>query len=282
MIWQSKPPIGTPLNINNSLFNGLMLWYPLLEGGGTVVRNPFNQALHSGVLNGMIVNSATTGWTGGNVGGRALLFDGSDDYIAAGTSLTAFDFANKTFTVSGRFKTTSTSNIYIFGKMGFTSNTGGWGVGVTTGGTTGRFGVVTKNTGASSNCVIRESSSSVNDGRWHSFSAIIRTDSVTSGNNTATIYIDGTLDQGTTTLSGVSDGTASGDALTIGKRATGNFFTGSLDNLMIHNRALTSAEISILHRSPWSMFRYPTTLKQYLNSLGGATTSLLARVGIFG
>lgn len=247
-MWVSKPPFGTPLNRSHSLLRGLLLWYPFLEGGGTVVRNPVNPRLYEGTFSG-ITPSTVGGWSGGK-DGSSILFDGTNDTITT-TESTAFNFSTTTFSVSGRFRTTSASNIYIFGKHG-ASSIGGWGVGVSND-TANKFGVVVKNTGASSNCILRSSSTSVNDGRWHSFAAIITTNSVTSGNNTCSIYIDGALDQGSATISGTSDGSSSSN-LSIGSRAAGNFFSGSLDDLRVYNRRLTQEEIWTLHVDPWQMF----------------------------
>lgn len=269
MYWVSKPLPGTPINQLHPQLRGLMLWYPLLEGGGTTVRNPANFNAYPGIFSG-IGTSTTSGWRGGYNGGSSILFDGTDDNILTNTD-NPFDFANTTFTVTGRFRTSKTAvNMYIFGKIG-SGSTGGWGVGVGND-ASNKFGVVVKNSGATSNCILRSSNTTVTDNKWHHFAAIITTDSSTSANNTATIYIDGALDQGTATISGTSDGSSSAN-LRIGNRESGNPFNGYLEDLRLYTRGLSANEVLDIHLNPWAMFQHKAPF--YYNTVSGG--AVLAR-----
>lgn len=250
---RTLPDYSHPIN------RGLILWYPLWEMGGTKAYD-LSTKRYTGTLSG------SPAWSGSKAG-YGILFDGTNDYIDTGKD-TEFNFATTTFSVAGYFRTNSVSGIYLFGKMG-TTNVGGWGVGVGISAAS-KFSVIVKNTGLSSNCMIRDSSSSVNDNVWHSFVVVITTDAVTSGNNTATIYIDGKVDQSSVTLSGVSNGTATSN-LFIGQRTSGNFFAGAAYGLRVYNRALTGLEAQQLHTNPdLGLYEEPFA---YVAATGGTATN---------
>lgn len=241
----TKPGLYAKLNTGDPLGRGLAGLWLFNEKGGLTVRDlsPNGNA-------GTLTNTPT--WGPGKFGSGINFASASSQYISI-ADFADYDFPNTTFSVSFWFKTSTTALQYILGKTGPASNNGGWGVGIAVGGTTGKMGIVTKNTGATTNCIFRETSSTVTDGRWHHCVVIFTTDSVTSANNTATIYIDGRTDQGSLTLSGVSDGTAGGSQpLLIGGRGTAtSYLNGSLDNVRIYNRRLFITEILKLYHDPF-------------------------------
>lgn len=94
---------------------------------------------------------------------------------------------------------------------------------------------------------LSSNSTTLNDGNWHHFATVVTTDTVTSGNNTITLYIDGVLDQGTISRNGSGYG-AVAQNLRIGyTEGGGGYFNGSIDEVRIYNTALTAAQIQALY-----------------------------------
>jgi len=87
------------------------------------------------------------------------------------------------------------------------------------------------------------STAAINDNKWH---------------YVYLVYTAGSTGTGTIYLDGVSAARASGSGIgfltnldygSIGRSASGEYFNGSIDDLRIYNRALSSAEISQLYNS---------------------------------
>jgi len=105
--------------------------------------------------------------------------------------------------------------------------------------------------GASTSTV--DSSVSVTDGKWHFMSA-------TYDGTTMRIYVDGVQTGSGTSFSGNLP-TQSGN-VRVGadyQSTPGNFFTGSLDEVRIYNRALSASEIQALYKSGAQKFTAPPT-----------------------
>jgi hypothetical protein len=175
-----------------------------------------------------------------------LKFDGSDDYIAV-TNETPYRFANTTFTVSTWFKTASASLQTLVAKGDYLASTGGWGVKINA----GIIIVSTKDGTGSGNSMSRSSSSSsLNDGNWHQVSAVITTDTSVIGNNTISIYIDGSLNQGSLTQT-TTFGVDTVNYLSLGVRGVPanyqNYLNGQLDDVRIYSRSISATEASALY-----------------------------------
>ena len=111
-------------------------------------------------------------------------------------------------------------------------------------------------------------STKVNDGTWH-FVAM------TFDGAYVRLYIDGAL-QGT--FYGPSLGFLSFEDLYIGERGNnGNFFNGSIDDVRIYNRALSSSEITALYNGQLSYYQAVPTIQpaQNLASVGAVVQSIL-------
>jgi predicted outer membrane repeat protein len=182
---------------------------------------------------GTLTNGPT--FSAGNMG--SILFDGTNDYVDTVNTGTTFQFANVTFTVSLWIKTTSSTGGIIISK-GATASTAGWlfqfdSSGTVSGTTKGSDGINTYN---------RSSTATVNNNTWRNIVSVYTTNTTTLGSNTTSIYIDGVLSNGTGTLGGAVYATTT-DTIQIGRRPTGAYWSGSVSNIQIYNRALSATEI---------------------------------------
>jgi len=178
--------------------------------------------------------------------GRCFTFDGTNDWLSTQSSGQdnndgTYDFnTQKDFSASVWVKTTSTSNGRILFKKNATGTTRGFFLSTYT---SGNDHVVKFQVGDGTTYIDTVSSNSVNitDGNWHHVVAV-RTHSAA-----PKVYIDGAL-SGTGTSDSYDLTTTSTNALHVGCDVNHNYkFTGSLDDLIIFNRALTATEVDNLY-----------------------------------
>jgi predicted outer membrane repeat protein len=179
----------------------------------------------------------TNGPTFNSANGGSIVFDGTNDYVDTVNTGTTFQFANVTFTVSLWIKTTSSTGGVIISK-GATASTAGWlfqfdSSGTVSGTTKGSTGINTYN---------RSSTATVNNNTWRNIVSVYTTNTTTLGSNTTSIYIDGVLSNGTGTLGGAVYATTT-DTIQIGRRPTGDYWSGSVSNIQIYSRLLNANEI---------------------------------------
>ena len=169
----------------------------------------------------------------GIVGSRCGSF-ATDGYVTIpGMNLAAADF-----TVSAWFKTTSATRSAVFS----TYNGAGqpyYSVEVNGDGSLTKVGLTTfVVSDATSTILVRGNRTNLNDGVWHHLSAV-------RNGQQAHLYIDGLL-AGTAPL-GVGFGSVGNAQLTIAKYGSQSiFFTGNIDEVAVHGRALTEGEIGDL------------------------------------
>jgi hypothetical protein len=84
------------------------------------------------------------------------------------------------------------------------------------------------------------------DTNWHHVVYVITTSTTNSAAQTVQLYIDGVLTSGSFSGGGFTYSTNTD--LTFGKRNVGNNWGGSLDDVRIYSRGLTSAEILALSK----------------------------------
>jgi len=211
-------------------------------------------------INGAFYNSS------GKFGG-AYQFDGVDDYINTTISSNA-NFLNNTFSVSLWFKTTQTGLSVPIGK-GADGSTGGWQFGLNFV-TVNKIVFRTKNS-AGTVALVRETSSTLNDGNWHYIVAVATTNSSGTSGQNIELYLDGALNEGALTNSLASAMTS--DTVQIGRRPTGLNFNGSIDEVRIWNRSLSASEINQLYMA--NLYKYNQTgWNLYINQSKNSTTGL--------
>ena len=223
-----KPPLGVPLNLEHPLANGLVGYWPMNEGAGNVVQD-----LSGNNTTGTLVKSTT--WSPGKFG-PCLSFNGSTDFVNL-LEPPVLDVSFGQLTLAAWFKVnTMQADMCIMGKY-----INAWFLGLKSD-TEIRFW----HQGTSGNNYTDVTVPSLGI-TWHLVVATYN------GVNTC-IYIDG-VDRG---------GAARTGSIAVNNHKVGigaNWgesafyaFNGSIDDVMIYNRALTPAEILNLYRSPFCMF----------------------------
>ena len=156
--------------------------------------------------------------------GTAASFNGSSSYItASGLGVTG----NSAFSTSTWVKTTSTGLFFFFGNGTLNSS---FYISVETGGAysgnvrVGNFGTD-----------LFTSSASVNDGNWHHVA-------FTSDGTTSKLYINGSESNSTSHTWAIS-----ADIIELGRGTSSYYFNGSLDQVRVFNKALSSSEITTLY-----------------------------------
>ena len=207
---------------------------PLDELSGSVASNIGSLASVEGLV------SPNAQWTQQGIQQGALVFDG-DDFVNLGQdAMLDFNPAQQNFTVSLWFKTTSGSGGALISKVTHSQSNVQFYLftGVSDGLLYGRVGY--NNTDFRT---IKSGTDTVNDSQWHLATLV---------NNFETskfsLYLDGNLlgtkDSGNMASNGMD--------ILIGARRDGdnnslaNFFTGTIDDVRIYNRALSAVEIQDL------------------------------------
>jgi hypothetical protein len=239
------------VNRAHPLAEGLLQWHiaaPFLTGG----PQWYNLM---GTRHGTLTNmTAGFGWvsTHGGISPGALSCDGTDDYVAF-PATTAFDFVDTTFTVSARFRgvTTAAAQVLLGNRDVAVDTAGSFNVRLNADGT-----LLAGTRSPAGNVAVRLTNGTYGDDAWHTFNISFTTDTVTSTNNSVTIYVDGVLDQTALQQFGT---TYSAPVTTVGLcTASGNvpsnYFAGALDNVMIHGRDLTAAGVSAYQQMRWPTY----------------------------
>src|SRR5688572_5999875 len=202
-------------------------------------------------FDGVISGATPTADRFGRAGG-ALYFNGTNAYVDLGNT-TAFNFTNS-FTLTAWVKTDGGINAYVLGKYSYPPNgyysANSYGLGVDE--SLRGYGFVVGSAGP-----YREirTSQSLNDGAWHVMSL-----SYDGNEGLLRIFMDGELKANQFT--GALPPFVNNLPLLIGKISSGLHFKGSIDEVSIHNRALSDEELAQLHR-----FHLPVTIQSGPTSL---------------
>ena len=246
----------TDWRINGSSFAVLNMPFETSSSSVSVggVRD-YSSFVNNGTLGGGTAASAPVWNASGKVGG-AFTFDGVDDFINVGSA----GNASGDFTVAAWIKTGSDSNFrFIAGDREATGSEKGWEAFVFT---DDKFYIQGGNGVGSAG-----GSSNVRDSAWHH---------VVGGRQDSSwfAYVDGVLEGSSVGTSGSLSTSAS---TLIGKTPSGNDvagrrFNGSIDEVLIFNRSLSSQEISQLYRDQNRSKHLETVVSQELS--GGQNWSV--------
>jgi hypothetical protein len=175
--------------------------------------------------------------------GQALTFDGSGDYVNIANQAN-FNFNQQSFTVAAWVK--NVTGVGIIASKGGASDAGGWmfvisdsGLEIATNDANGHYTLDVATTG----------SLNFNDGNWHHVAAVVTFDTVTAGNNSATLYVDGiTPSQSNFGVGGTP--ALSSRTLKWGVRESRDtsltfFLSGTLDDARIYNFALSPVYVAV-------------------------------------
>jgi hypothetical protein len=203
-----------------NLLSGLVGYWPLNEGSGTVTRD-YSTSGNTGTL----VGSPT--WTSGKYG-KALSFNGSSNYVTIPDPSNIFSFLSSTnFTVSLWVKPTSIASGAFIGK----GTTDYWYVGFSSNSLYARM----SNGGA----INRSLGSVIPTNKWSFVVAVF-------GSHAAPLIYANGVNVTNNSVSNVPFPTLSG-SLTLGELNGGTFYSGAEDDVHIYNRALSAAEVKQLY-----------------------------------
>lgn len=203
----------------------LVFYMPFAEGTGTIAydRSPY--------ASDGTITKGTGGWTTAGAVGNAYTFDGAATYVDCGNS-SATAIGTSSATIEFWVKMTSTdATERIMERRG---GTRWWGIYKATGGT------FTASFNSDSKTVSHTNTKTLNDGAWH-HCALVRNAGVS-----FQWYVDGMLDVASSV--DTTTNVANTANLRIGLNYAGSgvaFFTGSLDEVRIYNRALSGAEVRL-------------------------------------
>ena len=221
------------INSKQSYNDGLVFYAPLDDGDSTIARN-YGSSGVKGPLTNFALTGSTSNWVAGKRNG-ALNFDGTNDIVNFGNKSELYLRSN--LSIFAWVKTTDTAaSIVSWGSSGTGGIANGqYGL--------GRFGAG----GAGLNTYIGgtwRSGSSFNDGNWHHVGYTL-----TSGGSLQ-FYLDGATD-GAAIATGSQFSAGASNSLVLGADdETTNYtfaYNGSLDEVRIYNRALSSAEVANLY-----------------------------------
>ena len=213
-------PLST-LDVRGPIENGLVAWWSMDEGTGTTIAD---QSINS--------NTGTFGtspadptWTNGKFG-KALSFDGDDDYVNCGSE-SSLDLTSE-FTLETWVKTpdATKANYVVLATKGVWRYMIGYNV-------NDNFIAYVNNSDS-----LSSTWGSAKDNEWQH---LLWTHSASEDK----IYIDGVLNKMGDLPDPVSDPSS---ILTIGGHTTSYSFDGDIDEVRIYNRALSSREISEHYR----------------------------------
>lgn len=235
-------PAGPDFSVNGK--EPIGVWCPSRDdaGNGTTTLTDL-----VGVRNGTLTNFALTGSTSnwvadtGAGGVRAIVPDGSNDYVSMGTGFATFS-VSLPFSVSAWIKTTKASCIIVSKWGRLTAN--GWMLYLDSGKV--RWGMLTSG-GAGKG--IRSTGVSVNNGAWHQITATYDGTDTVAG---LKIYVDGAAHSVATVVGTAVGVLADNDfrlGITSGTIDSGAYFSGSLDDIRVFDVELVLTDAQFLHAS---------------------------------
>jgi len=228
----TKPKAGIQLNRAHPLTRGLVGYWIMNEGGGIRINDISGYGNH-----GSAVNLAVNTWTGSQFGGAINLASASSQIVTMGNVL---DFTTNNFSISFWFRSTSGTSGYMVSKTAVAGD----GYLVYFNGS-GRPAFFLQTNASNWRQITASASVNKADGRWHHFVGVRlgASDPVLYG------YIDGAygLFDSPQSSGTVTTITNSGD---FQLSNSVQYYDGSIDEVRIYNRALTTDEVTHLYSNP--------------------------------
>jgi hypothetical protein len=208
--------------IKDGLLNGLIAWWKFDETSGTVAYDSSGNGHDANLTNGPT-------WVTGKIGG-ALSFDGSDDMVTTGLS----GMYNQDFTWSTWIKTTDTLGAVV-GVSADTWSNGGTSFYIHS----GKPKIDVCNIG------YKLGSLNINTNQWVHYLLTVEDSGVSS--DPVKIFVNGQIDVDSQINWFAHNGQAFN--LRIGHVPVhGNYYSGTIDDVRIYDRALSSAEVQALYQ----------------------------------
>jgi hypothetical protein len=243
------PVTGTGSSPVSTTTNGPLAWYAFDDGSGPVAADSSGNGYTATLQN-------SPAWISGVIGTGALLFNGISQYVSLPKNQVTTLAGLNAATVSAWVKTTSGGTVISSG--GACINYGNYALGVSGGAAMVQF----VNADLASGQLTVLSTNSVSDGRWHLITGVLNGASIT-------LYVDGVISGTRNDFSGTIFNDGGNSPVDIGATAaTGtcggpaiSYFKGSIDDVRIYNRPLSSDEIlSLYHAAATSLLSPPPKL----------------------
>lgn len=227
-------------DVNGNLNSGLAGYWKLDEGSGT---STVDSSVNGN--NGTLTNGPT--WGTGQLG-SAVTFDGTNDYVTAGSS-SALDFSTNTYTLSAWIYPTAIPGLNqavyhdsIFDRWDHGCTGHGYAFGITNAYT---FNGPTElevrtSCGGSSTSIANGAANVLTNNQWYHIVAVANAGVVT-------FYVNGTPYAATGNVTD-SPLTYGGPAVIGNDSTNGSPFTGSIDEVRVYSRPLSPAEVMQLYR----------------------------------
>ena len=214
---------------------GLVGYWSMNDAAGSKATDQSGQG-NTGTLTNFALSGSTSNWVTGKVG-SGLNFDGTNDRINVGLP-SSLNFSG-TMTVSAWVKDNNATGVHAI----FTNYNGSGNM---------QYAFEFNRTADklswwnSTTAQDALSTGTITDTNWHH---VVAVRSGSTGNWTITFYIDG-VDAGATTGITNNPGTYDG-AVGVGALASydANYWNGSLDDVRVYNRALSSTEVTTLYNN---------------------------------
>jgi len=209
--------------------NGLIAHYPFSGNANDISGNGFH-----GIVNGPIPTMDRFGNAN-----SAYQFDGVNDFISV-TDNMVLDIGLSNYTLVAWIKTANNNAGRIFSKGSFNCQTGYM---MRTGGSSASK--IHLENAANSNCIINfDGNVIIDDNTWHCIVGVVNRDSF------ARIYVDGVLDR-QVNINSTGFNFSNNLNLIFGadNALNAEFFSGSLDDIGIFNRAISPGEVAVLYAS---------------------------------
>jgi len=214
-----------PTVFKTSLSKGLVgYWNFDINAGGDTVYDMSTSANHGTMIN----MDPATDWVDGKVGSGALDFDGSNDYVDAGSS-SSLRFHTGDFTVTGWIKSDSLTGTRTLGTTYLDLNTGWF------------FGTFNSKLGYYTNAW-KSANTTLVTGQWYHIGITVDA----SGNYI--FYLNGNSD-GSGALTLPANTTESFKIGAYGASGGLGRFDGLIDEVRIYNRALSADEVMRLYKA---------------------------------
>ncbi|VVB58672.1 Concanavalin A-like lectin/glucanases superfamily protein [Candidatus Anstonella stagnisolia] len=224
--------MGTQVQGYPQLVQGLVGYWKFDEGSGAAATDS------RGGNTGTLISSPS--WVSGK-SGTALQFNGADSGNYVQTSLDIGDSNEKTFAGWFRFNTNRTYMVMVLDGINFDSNKY---CGLITNGAT--VYLYQSYNGGASTFATSTPNLNYQGGGWHHVAGVIDRPG-----NSLKIYLDGALN---VTYSDASIGSSTfynpTGTVRIGGGTAGYGFNGTIDEVMVFNRALSADEVRLLYENP--------------------------------
>lgn len=233
-----KPMLGVPMDWSNPLNKDLVMHLAMNEGYGDAVRDMSMNGNHGIMNNFTFPPTAVSGWNPGQTG-VGLNFDGTGDHITCVDSASLKN-TNSKGTI-GLFvklsETTSSRSIFYRGDGWFSGNM----LLFRKVANFDRVSVMIYSGG------VQQMSYSITGLGYENWHQIVLSYNVNDGK----VYADGELVHEDTSCAMM---TGSTHTVIGSNKFQYDFFTGSIDQVRIHRRALTSKEVQDYYINPWQVY----------------------------